>query len=248
MMLFFSSPQLKIVIILLFAAAAIALIFISVLHFELRLPLPIITLRRDRQVDEWIRNPSAHPEWMTMEGIRCGCAPFLIPSRGFIGYLWDDSFWFGHRHQGIDIFGPYPSGETPVIATYDGYLTRLEDWKASLIIRVPRDPLDPDRQIWLYYTHLADASGSISYILPEFPPGTREKFVKAGQLLGYQGNYSGYPNRPVGIHLHFSIVKDNGKGQYLNELHIENTLDPSPYFGLPLDAYKNRNLIPVCRN
>ncbi|GEM_PF-792136 len=235
-----------IIISLILVSAVLLLTYFFITHFEVRLPIPLITLQRDRQVDEWIRNPSAHPQWAINEGTRCNFAPFLIPSRGFIGYLWDDSFWFSHRHQGIDIFGSLPSGQTPVIAAYDGYLTRLPEWKASLIIRVPQDPLFPQRQIWLYYTHLADASGKISYILSEFPPGTSEKFVKAGTLLGYQGNYSGYPNRPVGIHLHFSIVKDNGKGQFLNEMHIENTLDPSPYFGLPLDAYKNKGVLPIC--
>jgi hypothetical protein len=35
------------------------------------------------------------------------------------------------------------------------------------------------------------------------------------------------------MHLHFSVVKDDGHGKFLNELRIENTLDPSPYLGLP---------------
>jgi len=41
------------------------------------------------------------------------------------------------------------------------------------------------------------------------------------------------------FHLHFSIVKDDGNGQFLNELKIQNTLDPSPYLGLPLNGKKN---------
>jgi len=236
--------MLKIIIIILIGAiAAFGFLF---LQRNPRLPIPLVTLRRDLQVDEWLRNPHAHPDWAVKDGQQCSGAPFLIPSSGFIGYLWDDSFHAGHRHQGIDIFGSLPSGQTPVIAAYAGYLSRLKDWKASLIIRVPRDPLEPTRQIWLYYTHLADASGYISYILPEFPPATREVKIEAGQLLGYQGNYSGYPNKPVGIHLHFSIIKDDEKGLYLNELNIENTIDPSPYFALPLDAYKNNATLPVC--
>ncbi len=38
---------------------------------------------------------------------------------------------------------------------------------------------------------------------PEFPPGTNEVFLDAGALLGYQGNYSGDPGNPTGVHLHF---------------------------------------------
>ncbi len=73
-----------------------------------------------------------------------------------------------------------------------------------------------------------------------------EVFVPAGTLLGYQGNYSGDPNNPTGVHLHFSIVRDDGGGEFLNELKIANTLDPSPYFNMPLNASTNRDKIPVC--
>jgi len=85
-----------------------------------------------------------------------------------------------------------------------------------------------------------------SYISAEFPPGTFEQPVEAGRLLGYQGSYSGEPGNPVGVHLHFSIVLDDGQGRYLNELQIQNTLDPSAYLGLPLDANANLDQIPVC--
>jgi murein DD-endopeptidase MepM/ murein hydrolase activator NlpD len=169
-----------------------------------------------------------------------------MPTDGYIGFLWDDSFRPGHRHQGIDIFGSNQPGTTPVYAAYSGYLTRLADWKSSLIIRIPSDPLQPSRQIWTYYTHLADRNGD-SYIDPTFSPGTHEIYVEEGTLLGYQGNYSGDPNNPVGVHLHFSIVKDNEEGQYLNELQIGNTLDPSPYLGLALNARSNPSEIPRCK-
>ena len=69
--------------------------------------------------------------------------------------------------------------------------------------------------------------------------------MEAGALLGYQGDYSGDPSNPVGVHLHFSIVLDD-KGRFRNELEIRNTLDPSPYLGLPLNAKENPAVIPVC--
>ena len=131
-------------------------------------------------------------------------------------------------------------------AAYDGYLTRMPDWKASIIIRIPDDPLNPGQQIWTYYTHMADKLGN-SYIVEQFPPGTNESFVKSGTLLGYQGKYSGSPGNPTGVHLHFSIVKDDGLGKFLNELEIKNTIDPSPYFNLDLNAKTNQGMIPVCQ-
>ncbi len=194
---------------------------------------------------QWRRNPAAHPDWKLAAGSQCGSAPFLFPSDGFAGFLWGDSFGLRHTHQGIDVFAGTDIGITRVIAAYPGYLRRLPEWKSAVIVRVPNDPLQPGRQIWLYYTHMADRNGN-SFISAEFPAGTSEKFIEASTLLGYQGDYSGDPNNPTGIHLHFSIVEDDGNGQFKNELDIENTLDPSPYLGLPLNAYENRDRVPLC--
>ncbi|MBI5934173.1 MAG: hypothetical protein HY867_10730 [Chloroflexi bacterium] len=201
---------------------------------------------RSNHVWEFFADPSSHADWKVAAGSRCGEAPFLFPTDGMIGFLWDDSFRVGHRHQGIDIFAGTEVGVTAIVAAYDGYLTRQADWKSSVIMRVPSDPLAPGRQIWLYYTHMADNAGN-SYIVANFPPGTKEVFVAAGTLLGYQGDYSGDPNNPTGIHLHFSIVKDDGNGNFLNELAIKNTYDPSPYLGIPLNAKKSDGEVPLCK-
>jgi len=199
------------------------------------------------RVVEWNHNPSAHPDWAVQAGTRCTPnAPFLIPTDGLIGYLWDDSFRVGKRHQGIDVFGGTGVGKTPVVSAYPGTLTRLPGWKSAVIVRVPSDPLQPGRQIWLYYTHMADPLGN-SFISSEFPPGTTEKAVEAGTLLGFQGNYTGDSANPSGVHLHFSIVLDDGTGGFLNELDINNTLDPSPYLGLPLNAKTTNGEAIVCQ-
>jgi hypothetical protein len=196
------------------------------------------------QVFAWIKDPASRPDLVIHAGARCGNAPFIFPTTGVVGFLWDDSFRLGHRHQGIDIFAGTDIDIMPVIASYPGYLTRLPDWKSSVIVRVPSDPLQPGRQIWVYYTHMADPKGN-SFISSDFPPGTYEKQIEAGTPLGYQGDYSGDPNNPVGVHLHVSIVKDNN-GNFMNELDINNTYDPSPYFGLALNARRNPDKIPVC--
>ncbi len=201
--------------------------------------------KRTRAVLDFIRDPNPYHIGIVPALSRCGEAPFIMPTTGLIGFLWDDSFRPGHRHQGIDIFGGTAVGETAVYAAYDGYLTRLPEWKSSLIIRIPSDPLQPGRQIWTYYTHMADKSGQ-PLIADVFLPGTEEVWVTAGTLLGYQGNYSGSPGNPTGIHLHFSIVKDDGQGKFLNELEIENTIDPSPYLGMALNGKINLDQIPMC--
>jgi murein DD-endopeptidase MepM/ murein hydrolase activator NlpD len=200
---------------------------------------------RSRQVIAYLRNPASNTALRISGGTRCGDAPFMVPTTGMIGFIWGDSFYIGHQHTGIDIFSGTISGVMPIYVAYDGYLTRMDDWKSSLIIRIPSDPLNPGEQIWTYYTHMADSTGE-SHIVEEFPPGTTDVFVPAGTLLGFQGNYSGTIGNPTGVHLHFSIVKDNGNGLFLNELDIENTLDPSPYFGMSLNASENKHEIPTC--
>jgi hypothetical protein len=193
----------------------------------------------------YLDDPVGRSAWAIRAGDRCGEAPFLMPTDGLVGFVWGDSFRPGRRHQGLDIFGPDGLGETQVVAAYDGYLTRLPDWRSAVIVRVPDDPLRPGRQIWTYYTHMADARGN-SYIDAAFPPGTTEVFVRAGTLLGHQGNYSADPMNPVGMHLHFSIVLDDGESQFRNELEYANTLDPSPYLGFEVNAERLGEALAVC--
>jgi hypothetical protein len=191
--------------------------------------------QRHALVWEYLRDPAAHPDWVARANSRCEGAPFVFPTDGYIGYLWGDAFKPWQRHQGIDVFGDQPLGKTPVYSAHDGYLTRLTDWKSAVIVRVPDDPLMPGREIWLYYAHMADPQGN-SFIDSEFPPGTHEKPVLAGQPLGFQGNYSGDPANPTGVHLHFSIVRSDGKGGFRDETEIANTLDPTPYFRMALNV------------
>ncbi len=193
-------------------------------------------------------DPTRYDSWSIRAGERCREAPFLLPTDGYIGFFWGDSFRPGRAHQGLDIFGPTGPdglGQTPIVAAYDGYLTRLPEWRSAVIIRHPQDPLQPGRPIWTYYTHMADSQGT-SFIDEAFPPGTSELFVRAGTLLGYQGNYSGDPLSPTGMHLHFSIVLDDGEGRFRNELEIDNTLDPTPYLGIESSASRIGDQVSVC--
>lgn len=182
---------------------------------------------------QWQR---ASNEWQALAvkaGQRCGDAPMLIPTDGLIVFGWGDSFRPGHRHTGFDIFGPgEQEGVVPVVAAYDGYLTREATWRSAVILRHENVPGAPEPVIWTYYAHMASADGETSFIAPEFPPGTYNHFVKAGTLLGYQGRWSGNPQQPTGLHLHFSVVKSTPTGGYANETVLENTYDPAPFLGV----------------
>ena len=174
---------------------------------------------------------------ITTQQNACPGAPFILPTDGFIGLLYEDPrgpYSSNNPHQGIDIFSEGEPGITPVYAAYDGYITRDANWRSAVILRVPDDPLNPGNQIWLYYAHMADREGN-SFIEPVIPPGTSELFVEQGTLLGYTGDYNGNAARTIWVHLHFSIVKDDGNGRFLNELEFANTLDPSPYLGISVN-------------
>lgn len=195
---------------------------------------------RIRRIGEFFADPSTKADWQVTGGERCGDAPMLIPSTGYLGVGYGDGLPPLYEHTGYDIFSPAGADNiTPIYSAYDGYLTREADWLSTVIIRHPdfenlSDYADlPDgEQIWTYYTHMASADGSVSFVEPDFPAGTYEVFIPAGTLLGYQGTWSGRQGDPVGLHLHFSIPVSTASGGYTNETRIENTLDPLPFLGL----------------
>lgn len=202
---------------------------------------------------QWFRDPAARPALATAFTEPCPGYPFLVPSSGLVAGLPYNAAYGPYHvlnpHPGIDIFGNGAPGTIPVYAAYDGLLTREADWKSAVIIRHD-DPLVPGRVIWTYYTHMADLTGTTSYIAERFPPGAKDVPVRRGELIGYQGEYNGGPTAPrIGLHVHFSIVKSDLLGHYLNEARFENTLDPTPYLGLavndtPSEAFPLRCLPP----
>jgi murein DD-endopeptidase MepM/ murein hydrolase activator NlpD len=169
----------------------------------------------------------------------CPDAPWLLPTSGILGVLWRDSrvppYGTSHRHTGLDIFGEGRENTVPVYAVADGLLTRLPGWKSAVVIQHD-DPLRPGEPVWTFYSHMASASGRKSYIADGFPPGSTGVPVAAGQLLGYQGVWSGHPLRPGWMHLHFSVVRAAEDGSFLNETVLDNTFDPSPYLGIAGNA------------
>jgi murein DD-endopeptidase MepM/ murein hydrolase activator NlpD len=165
----------------------------------------------------------------------CPGAPWRLPTSGVLGVLWQDTrvppYGPDHPHTGLDFFGRGREDTVPVYAVADGLLTRLPGWRSAVAIQHD-DPLRPGEKVWSYYAHMASGSGRRSYIVDEFPPGIVAVPVKAGQLLGYQGVWSGNPFLPGWMHLHFSVIRSEPGGAFLNETVLANTLDPSPYLGI----------------
>jgi hypothetical protein len=193
-------------------------------------------------IGRWFDDAASHPDLSTIQREPCKNAPFLLPSDGLIGLLWQDPaapYSLFHRHSGLDIFGDGKAGTVPVYAAYEGYLYRQPGWVSTVIIKHD-DPLQPGRTIWTYYTHMASRDGTTSFISSNFPPGTDGRWVDQGTQLGYQGEYNG-SGVPIGLHVHFSIVQSEANGTYKNEAQTGNTLDPSPYLGMPLNIKDRPN-------
>ena len=105
------------------------------------------------------------------------------------------------------------------------------------------DPLHPGEKVWSYYAHMVSANGADSYIVQDFPPGSVNVPVEAGQLLGYQGRWSRQTQTIVTtwVHLRFSIVQAMEGGSFPDDVVPDNVLDPSPYLGIALKTGKGYN-------
>ncbi len=200
---------------------------------------------RNQQFLTWATGDDDVRATLIAERDPCATAPFILPSEGFVGLLWNDPrgpYSQSRRHQGIDIFTDEAPGTQPVYAVADGFIYREDDWVATVIQRIPSDPLQPNQQIWVYYTHMADVQGN-DFIEPQFERGVTEVPIKQGELIGYIGNYDGNVPSRIWTHVHVSVVKDS-RGTYLNEYFIDNTLDPSLYFGMALDYESAEKTLP----
>ena len=75
-----------------------------------------------------------------------------------------------------------------------------------------------------------------SFIVEDFPAGITNVAVKSGQLLGYQGAWSGIPPWPKWVHMVFAVVDASGQNTFPEKISVESTLDPVPYLGLNIET------------
>jgi hypothetical protein len=155
----------------------------------------------------------------------CPGAVWQLPSDNTLGVQW--------RNNGLDFLGQGNEGKVPVYAVADGLLTRPTDWVDAVAI-LHEDPLHPTEKIWSYYSGMAAASGIDSYVAQDFPLGATRIPVKAGQLLGYQGTWSGKPFWPRWMHMHFAVVRVESQDDFPSGLTLEDMLDPAPYLNVEL--------------
>ena len=119
-------------------------------------------------------------------------------------------------------------------------MTRLPEWVEAVAI-LHDDPLHSGKKVWSYYGSMADNFGTASFVAEEFPAGITNIPVKSGQVLGYQGTWSGIPLRPKWVHISFAVVEASGQNTFPAEVTDELRLDPAPYLDLSIETV-NENL------
>jgi hypothetical protein len=197
------------------------------LHAERWTPQMLVAIERRYSLakvlaDTYIYRPrSTRAQAVDAGSLLCPAAPWQLPTTSQLGITW--------RENSLDFLGQSPEERIPVYAVAGGRLMRLVSWENTIAI-LHDDPLQPGKQVWSVYADMADADGD-SFIVPDFPPGSSDAPVKTGQLLGYQGTWSGRPFWPGQTHLRFSIVEAE-EGQSLAQVMDTNALDPSPYLGI----------------
>lgn len=157
----------------------------------------------------------------------CPGAAWQLPSDGTLGVQ--------RRDGGLVFFGLGNEAEIPVYAAADGLLTRLPGWIDTVAIQ-HEDPLNPGVIVWGYYGGMGAANGTDSFVAEDFPLGARNVPVKAGQLLGYQGSWSGRPLWPMWVHASFAVLRATEQDRPPEKVTQDNVLDPTPYLGLLLET------------
>jgi len=158
---------------------------------------------------------------------QCPGATWQLPGDSSLGLKWQDG--------GLNFFGQGVAGKVPVYAVADGLLTRRVDWADAVAIQHD-DPLRPGMKLWSHYSDMMAANGIDSYVAEDFPIGAENVPVKAGQLLGYEGSWSGRPQWSSWIHVHFALIQAADSGQFPAQISSGIVVDPSPYLNLLLKS------------
>jgi hypothetical protein len=160
---------------------------------------------------------------------QCPAAPWRLPTQADLGVQWEK---VGLK---LDFYGKMPEGADPVYAAADGLLTHPKDALGMLMIQ-HEDPLNPGRKVWSVYWNLLKANGVDELISPDFPPGSSSLPVKQGQLLGYQGSYSGKPGFPGWGYVGFGVVAPGADGLYPAQVGLKDWLDPRNYLEIDIPS------------
>lgn len=155
-----------------------------------------------------------------MEKLNSNNFPFQVPTTGTVAT--SNGFYggvlYGMDHLGIDIWtttansGQLPNHKgNPVFAACNGVVVSFQEANGGMSIKC--DLIDktkgydlPSYDVYTYYGHMGN--GVTKQLYFQVAVGER---VKAGQLLGYQGDLSSFFPNMRNVHLHFSVFTGLGE-------------------------------------
>lgn len=153
------------------------------------------------------------------ENRSCPNSPWQIPSESDMGL-----FWYNRQ---LILMGAGYTGEVPVHAIADGMLYQFPQWKTAVAI-MHNNPFDPGRKIWSFYGDMAPAYNADSAYIDSRFLGAEGVPVKAGDLIGYQGQWLG-PSQSTWVHLRFALIPADSDGGFPEVfLPIENYYSDLP--------------------
>ena len=80
--------------------------------------------------------------------------------------------------------------------------------------------------------------------MEDFPTGITNVPVQSGQLLGYQGSWSGTSFWTKWVHVSFAVVDGSEQNNFPEKNLLDTILNSIPYLGLTLETV-NENLQPL---
>jgi hypothetical protein len=184
---------------------------------------------KQKLANTWVYVPAEKLDTPTLKPtpLKCEDAKWLLPSDAQLGVRWND---LGALH----FFGRGTVGKMEVRAVADGLLTRRSDWNDRVAIQHD-DPLNPGKKIWTVYANMASGTGKDSFVFSDFALGVENVPVKAGQIIGYQGSYSGQ-GLPMWMNVLFSVVPSDDFGG-LPDNYEQLSVNLNPYLGVGIRPF-----------
>jgi len=159
--------------------------------------------------------------------VDCSGGFWRLPSRANLGYRYDQGL--------LTLYSAGAEGQISVTAAADGWVYRSYDLPGGSMIVVYDDPLAPEERVIAYYGDMLAYRGNDQYVSGVYPTGTQGLPISKGDLIGYQGMWSGTINRQDWLHVTFGIAPFNQN--YLDDpaLLLDNLINPASYFGIDID-------------
>lgn len=168
--------------------------------------------------------------------ISCPKDVWDLPTMASLGYQYHDGI--------LILYGAGVEGRVPVKAVADGRVYRPRSFPDGSLILVHDDPFQPGEQVIVLFDDMRSYRGTEIYIPDEFPVGAAGILVRKGEVIGYQGMWSGTPMKQDWLHVNLGVAPYDQA--YLSNFDLlkAQLVNPDAYFGVIIDA-NTKNIRPI---